>query len=259
MRLGPFDFRPSLWPTLATLLLVPILLFLGHWQLQRAVWKQGLIDTNAARIRQPAQPLTNLVGTQRPGPDIEYRHTTLRGVYDLDHQLLLDNRTYRGAAGYQVLTPMRLQDPGLEPPWVLVNRGWVPLGERRTDLPPVPGPTGSILIQTTVRLPEKGFTLGTAEEPGNTWPRVVEALDIHTLEKTLGHPLQPLELLLDPQAPGGFVRDWKPVYGITPAKHRAYAAQWYTLALVLLVIYVGVNTRRVANGPGRTDSEANHP
>jgi cytochrome oxidase assembly protein ShyY1 len=35
------------------------------------------------------------------------------------------------------------------------------------------------------------------------------------------------------------------VYGITPDRHRAYAAQWFTLALVLLLIYVGVNTHRV--------------
>jgi len=66
------------------------------------------------------------------------------------------------------------------------------------------------------------------------------------LAHTLVH--DPLVLLLDETDPGGFVREWKPVYGITPDKHRAYAAQWFTLALVLLLIYVGVNTRRHSEG-----------
>jgi cytochrome oxidase assembly protein ShyY1 len=41
------------------------------------------------------------------------------------------------------------------------------------------------------------------------------------------------------------------VYGITPDKHRAYALQWFTLALVLLLIYISVNTRRLPRQPGQ--------
>lgn len=256
MRLGPFDFRPSLWPTLATLLLVPILLFLGHWQLERAVWKQGLIDAHAERIRQPAESLQSLLSAPTRGPAIEYRQVAAQGAYDLDHQLLLDNQTYQGAAGYDVLTPMRLEGASSPPAWVLVNRGWVPLGERRSILPPVPGPTGDLKVRAMIRLTsEQGIRLGAADEPGKAWPRVVEQLNIRRIEQRLGHSLLPFVLLLDPKDPHGFVRDWKPVYGITPAKHRAYAAQWYTLALVLLAIYFGVNTRRVHSRPEDSGTE----
>jgi len=54
-----------------------------------------------------------------------------------------------------------------------------------------------------------------------------------------------LILLLDKEDQFGFIRDWKPVYGVTPDKHKAYAVQWFTLAVVLLMIYVGANSKRI--------------
>jgi surfeit locus 1 family protein len=76
---------------------------------------------------------------------------------------------------------------------------------------------------------------------------VVQQPEFGLLERLLGYPLQPVILLLDGADPHGFRRDWQPVYGVTPDKHRAYAAQWFTMALVLVLIYIGVNTRRIAN------------
>ena len=70
---------------------------------------------------------------------------------------------------------------------------------------------------------------------------------MNELEQRLGYPLQPLVLLLDKDDAFGFIRDWKAVYGVTPDKHRAYAVQWFTLALVLLLIYLGVNSKRRPN------------
>ena len=66
----------------------------------------------------------------------------------------------------------------------------------------------------------------------------------------------PLVLQLDADDPHGFVREWKPVYGIPPAKHRAYAMQWFTLAVVLAIIYIGGNTRRT--GRSGTGDEETH-
>jgi surfeit locus 1 family protein len=68
---------------------------------------------------------------------------------------------------------------------------------------------------------------------------------MNELEERLGYPLEPLILLLDKDDEFGFIRDWKPVYGVTPDKHRAYAVQWFTLATVLLMIYIGVNLKRL--------------
>jgi surfeit locus 1 family protein len=238
MRLGSFQFTPGLWPSLATLAILPVLLLLGSWQLERASWKQALVDAHAGRAQQPAVSLTTL-GTDFS--DTQYRTVLVSGRYDLDHQLLLDNRIHQGYAGYEVLTPLRM-DNGSR---ILVNRGWVLASPDRSVLPDIPAPDGRVRISATVKLPpEKIFRLDEVEEADHGWPRVVQQIEMQQLEHYLGYEVLPVLLLLDKDDAHGFVRAWKPVYGVTPDKHRAYAMQWYTLALVLVLIYIGVNTKR---------------
>lgn len=247
MRFGAFDFRPTLWPTLVTLILLSILIGLGVWQLERATWKQGLVSAHEARISQPPVAVSSLLSS---GDELQYRQVIARGHYDLTHQLLLDNRIHRGRAGYHVLTPLRLDDGSGT---VLVNRGWVPLGASRAHLPVLDGPAGSVTLTAMVNLPPaRAFRLDTVEEAHSGWPQVIQQIETGPLEQRLGHELLPLILLLDAADPNGYVRDWRPVYGVTPEKHTAYAMQWFTLAAVLALIYIGVNTQR--QGASRTRS-----
>lgn len=242
MRLAGFDFRPGLWPTLVTVLLVPVLAGLGVWQLERAAWKQALVDEHAEQIRQPPQALADWLAS---GAGTQYRRVTASGRYDLDHQLLLDNRIHKGRAGYHVFTPLHLDHGGGT---VLVNRGWVPVGSSRAQLPALPGPEQPHTVRALVtRPPEKRLQLDSVEEPHAGWPRVVQQIEPGPLGQSLGHPLLPVVLLLDADAESGFAREWRPVYGTTPDKHRAYAMQWFTLAGLLALIYIGVNTRRLSN------------
>ena len=46
-----------------------------------------------------------------------------------------------------------------------------------------------------------------------------------------------LQLRLAADQPAGFRRDW-PVVNVSPAKHRGYALQWFTMAAVLLLLFV---------------------
>lgn len=242
MRLGAFDFKPTLWPTVVTLLLLPLMTGLGLWQLERANWKQVLVDTNEGRSRLSPIAL-------RPGAEIsdevQYRRVFARGYYDMEHQLLLDNKTYQGHAGYHVLTPLRLAESDAV---VLVNRGWVPLGKSRSELPELPGTDGEVLVDAVIKLPPmKLFRLADVDEANTGWPKVVQQVEMGELEQLLGVKLEPLTLLLDKDDEFGFIRDWKAVYGVTVDKHRAYAVQWFTLAAVLLIIYISVNSRRISN------------
>jgi surfeit locus 1 family protein len=243
MRFGAYEFSPALWPTIITLLLVPLFIGLGVWQLERASWKQGLVDTHADRARLSPVSLDSLHDLRDVEP---YRRVFVRGYYDMEHQLLLDNRTYQGYAGYHVLTPLRLADSGKT---VLVNRGWVPVGNSRAVLPDISGTTGEVLVDATIQVPPtKLFRLGAMDEENKGWPQVVQQIEMNELEQRLGYPLQQLILLLDKDDEFGFIRDWKPVYGVTPDKHRAYAVQWFTLAAVLLMIFIGVNSKRITTG-----------
>ncbi|MEE8427883.1 MAG: SURF1 family protein [Gammaproteobacteria bacterium] len=240
IRISIFEFQPRLLATLATGVGLVLFFVLGQWQLERATQKQELVDAYAQRTREaPVQIDTR----SRSWQAYRYRQATVRGRYDLERQLLLDNRTYRGQAGYHVLTPLRITGSEVA---LLVNRGWVPVGKSRAWLPVLPGPAGTVLARGIIDLPpEQVFRLGPDAEHDASWPDVIQALETEQVAKLLGYSSLPIVLLLDVDEEDGFVRDWKPVYGIGPDKHRAYAVQWFLFALILFGIYVGVHTRRV--------------
>jgi surfeit locus 1 family protein len=52
-------------------------------------------------------------------------------------------------------------------------------------------------------------------------------------------------VLLDPEVPNGYVREWSPP-GMPPSRHFSYAIQWWGFAAVLLVLYFGLNFRKVS-------------
>lgn len=245
MRIGDVVFRPGLWPTVATLLLLVLLISLGFWQLNRAEQKRELL---AAYGDRPVDAPVRLDEEFRFGPDWRFRRAQVEGRFDAAHQFLLDNRVHRGRVGYFVLTPLRLARSGHA---ILVNRGWVPQGATRGDLPalPVPDADAPVMIEGLIDFPpEQVFALGEGEDRDPGWPKVLQRVRLPLQAEQLGVPLLPAVLLLDPEHPAGFVRDWHPVV-FGPERHVGYAVQWFALALVLAVLYLWVSIGR-AGGAG---------
>src|SRR5687768_15480253 len=97
----------SLWiPAAILALLVPLFVRLGLWQLQRAEVKQALQHEYDQRSNEAPLRLGAQVGSIG---ELRYRRLVVRGVYDPDYQILIDNRVNRGAVGYYVLTPFQLE------------------------------------------------------------------------------------------------------------------------------------------------------
>lgn len=239
MNVGRYHFRPSWLPSLIAFLLLGLLISLGLWQLGRGAEKQRTVDEFALRTKDlPVRIDENWQSAQ----GLRFRSVIGEGRYDVGRQYLLDNRTYHGRAGYHVLTPLRL----FEGTGVLVNRGWVAWGARREQLPDVAAPQGEQVIQGMVAIPsQNAFLVGPAGYESGGWPRVVQRVELATMERQLGYSLLPYVVQLDAANPHGFVREWQPYVGIGPERHRAYAFQWFSLALMLMVIYLVVNTRRL--------------
>jgi surfeit locus 1 family protein len=63
------------------------------------------------------------------------------------------------------------------------------------------------------------------------------------LSAALGTPLAARIVLLDPQAPLGFVRDWQPP-GMAPLRHLSYAIQWWCFATLALIGWAIMSTRK---------------
>lgn len=241
-----FVFQPALIPSLVTLFLMALLLSLGFWQLDRAKQK----DLLQLRFKTHFNaPYANVSEVRLDDALSRYRKVIAQGRYDAEHQILLDNQIYQGKPGYHVFTPLRLIK---EAKAVLINRGWIPLGVSRQQLPAIGVNEVNRVLKGRVSQPANpGLRLdGPPSLADDPWPRVVQYLDYEQLAEQLGYPLEPAVILLDPAMEGGYVRDWRPTFGgVGPARHRGYAVQWFSLAVALLVIYGVVNTRRcVVNG-----------
>lgn len=235
-------FKPTLIPTLATLILLPVLIRLGFWQLDRAEEKQVLLDQFELSQKKPA---VDLASVEDPEALSQYQKVSMTGKFDVQHQFLLDNKVYRGKAGYQVITPLFLSGSNKV---ILLNRGWVSQGKNRQDLPLFSTPEKIVKVYGQVRLhPGSGFSLGGDMQESTGWPRVIQSENTTVLEKYLGYAVYPLVVLQDPASEAGFVRDWY-IRKIVPEKSTSYAVQWFALALALVIIYFVVNFRKVTTG-----------
>ena len=235
-------FRPTLWPTLATLVVFPVLLGLGWWQLERADFKQAL----EARVEAEGARAPVLLGAglrEQAVPPEAWNHRRVRALgHYLPRHFLLDNRTRRGVAGFHVLTPFAFDEA--QRLGVMVNRGWIPLGSDRSHLPAITTPAETLEVRGRSRVPGKAFLLGEAGYRGEIWPRVVQSVELDEMEEALGIDLLPFVVELNSADSHGFERAWQTYGGLSPERHRGYAFQWFALAATLLVIYVAVNFRR---------------
>lgn len=123
---------------------------------------------------------------------------------------------------------------------VLVNRGWVPLNKERHILPDIKIKSGAKVTLTgrINNFPVVGMKLAGAEIPSDSWPSVVQLVDINILSTKLGTPLLPFQIELEPALSDGFLRDWKTNSIISPEKHVAYAVQWFGLAATLTILFI---------------------
>lgn len=234
-----WSFRPGLMATLATVLLLPLLLGLGAWQLQRGEQKAALQAQWEAQAALP--PLHIGPGDQ---PDLHIapgRHLLVRGDWDTRRQILLDNQVVGGQAGYQVYTPLHLADGHA----VLVNRGWLPGGARRDVAPDVRLAARAALVAGSAAPPPSSGPLARQALDTTLGDGLlrVQQLDIDDLSQRLGLTLEPWTLRLDPAAPDGYVRHWQ-TSGLGSERHLAYAVQWFLFAVLLVGLYVGLNLRR---------------
>ena len=239
LRFGQFVFSPAIVPSVVFALLMPLLVSLGEWQLTRASEKQVLVDDK--RSRQEAEALVLNAAVVDPMLD-RFRPASATGHYVEGQQWLLDNRLYRGQAGYHVFSLFQLK-AGEQ---ILVNRGWVAVGESRAVLPRLPLPTGELNLLGHLDSPESVGVVLEGMPLSSIDSRVLlQSLDVAELADARGLRLLPLTLVVEEGQVSGLQYDWAPVETISPEKHVGYAVQWFALAVALLIIYLGVNTRRL--------------
>ncbi len=220
------------WPlTVLSGLLFPLLLSLGVWQLNRAEEKAALNAAIDARLSSQPRALTD--SAAEPEKLQIYMPVRLLGRYT-DEYHLLDNRTRGGRVGYEVLQVF----VSAEQRW-LVNRGWVEAPPERDRLPEIAWPLAAREIT--------GF-LYPVEETGED-PRVATGRRIQQLDSAfagnldLARPHWSIRLSADSDT--ALVTDWQ-LINSPPERHRAYAAQWFTMAAALVILWLLAATSAAA-------------
>ncbi|HEY0332807.1 MAG TPA: SURF1 family protein [Stenotrophomonas sp.] len=199
---------------------------LGRWQLERMHEKQALLlQADQARTRTVA-----LDEALRQSPALRW----VQGEVAFEPaSILLDNQMHEGRAGVRIY---QLAHSGAGAR-LLIDLGWLPLPPDR-QLPKLTRVSGQHSVAGMLAPPPSsglalGPALGSTGVP-DTW--LATRIDRTAIEKTLGlRDISSQVLRLDPALPLGYTRDLDVLPNtLPPARHLAYAVQWFGLALAVL-------------------------
>ena len=235
-----YCFKPKLWAIIVTIAFVIMFVELGKWQLSRADEKNEQYEKLENLAKEPVVTLPNTLIKLN---EFEYREIEVSGEYLSEYTIYIDNKTYKGHAGYHVLTPIRISNSSLG---VVVNRGWVATGMDRSILPEVPSLQGETHVTGIVVSPElRMLELSEKAASGLVW----DNFNLQRYRDVTGLELQPVMVLQKNNVEDGLIRDWdRPDSGA--ARNLGYAFQWFSLAVTAIIIFLVLNVKR-------TDKRAN--
>lgn len=240
-------FQPRWLIAHATVLAIAVVfVLLGMWQLRRLDERKMLNQRGESRISLPAQELETLLITGEPA-ELEFRRATVTGTFLPDLEVLIRSQVYLGSAGFDVVTPM-LMDDGTA---VLVNRGWVPLDFELLPTGELTPPVGPTTIEGWVHLTEEKPTFGPVDPTGGVL-EVFNRVDVGRIGEQLPVDVAPVYVVLIGERGSDL-----PVPVALPTfadqgPHLAYAIQWFGFAIVGLVGYFFLARRRLRSTSGES-------
>lgn len=220
-----------------TLLVFSGLVKLGFWQSDRALQKEQRIETIAQLSKTQALSLEKVLSETNEINDLPI---TMNGEFDNEILFLLDNQTNKGQLGYRVYQVFISGEHD-----VLVNLGWILGSISRQEMPNVQTITGKYQLSGHVRKIEKGIMLMEQVLVKKEWPLRVQQIEIDKFSTLISRQLLPFVVYLDKTESVGYEKNWQPIV-MPPEKHRAYAFQWFSLALawILLMIWASIKFSR---------------
>ena len=201
---------------------------LGEWQLGRGHERDALQQAIDAQQKLPAVAAPELI-TQAAA--LVHRTAIVRGTWDASHTVYLDNRQMRGAPGFYVVTPLKLEGSARA---VLVQRGWVPRNfESRETLPAVPTPAGIVEVRGRIAPPPSRLYEFTGTQQG----AIRQNLDIAAFRVETGLELLDVSLVqTEPASSEGLLRDW-PRAASGSERNYGYAFQWWAMSALIAILY----------------------
>lgn len=204
---------------------------LGIWQLHRLHQRRAHNALLTGRLAAAPLDLAGAAAVAGRAPDsLAYRRARASGVFDFAREMVDGEKSYRGAPGVYLLTPLRLADGSA----VLVNRGWAFAADAAT------------VDRATLVEPESTRVEGVLVVPSGR-----RAIRPDTL--SLPYAVLPLVLrrtVAPDTLPAGLMIPELPPLGEGP--HLSYAVQWFSFAAIALVGGAILTWRRGVTGGMRT-------
>lgn len=241
-----------MWPTILTLLTLPLLIGLGTWQWQRKAWKEDLIAKIEARTKAEPVSYTAALATFVQSGDVDYLRVRITGIFDHTQERHLYAPT-SASQGWHVYTLFRPE--GGFP--LFVNRGWVPDKFKDPAARAEGQVSGPVTITGLARLDQIKNTFTPANDTtGNRWyARDTWAMRWGAEGEPLPEKLAVMKLEAyapfsvdadaEPANPGGW-----PKGGTTEVRlfnsHLQYVVTWYGLALTLIGVFAVFARQRLA-------------
>lgn len=208
---------------------VVVLLFvaLGAWQISRGIGKASAQEAFASQTG---------FSSWSDGMDVSaFQKLRTTGQFDNERQILLENIIVNSRVGFYVLTPLHV---GEDAPLLLVNRGWFAGNGPEPDGAQISVPEARVTVHGRAgSVPRAGYRMGEPISTASGWPKLAVYPTLDELALTLGEPVQPFVLLMDPEDEFGFLRQWTPEE-MGPGRHYGYALQWFAMGFVLAGLLV---------------------
>ncbi|MFD3522080.1 SURF1 family protein [Streptomyces sp. NPDC058653] len=212
--------------TLLALLLVPVMIELGFWQLHRHEHRVAQNALIAGNLKAKPVPVTELTSPGHTVPRADYwRRVEATGTFDTADEVVVRRRTNSDeTVGFHVLTPLVLGDGRA----VLVNRGWIPFGADQRSFPDIPAaPRGEVTVTGRLKADETTGTSG-IKELSDLPDRQVMLINSEQQARSLGRTV--LGGYIEQTAPaaaGGSPRQIPEPDSGSIGPHMAYAVQWW--------------------------------
>lgn len=230
-----YRFNFTLPLTIAFLITFSILIKLGFWQLERADHKKYLNESYKLRQSEKIIDL-NAHKNIKDKESILWRKVSLNGSFYKEKNLIVDNQIFKHEAGFNILTPFKLDGTGMT---ILVNRGWHKNLINREQIPVINSVDDIGLINGyAVKIPVPGINLGGSNiEIINASLARFQRINLDEINSFYQANFLPYMVYLNPLIDDEYTSNFKlPVPD--SEKNYGYAFQWFAFALTLLIIFL---------------------
>ncbi|GAA4365402.1 SURF1 family protein [Paeniglutamicibacter cryotolerans] len=200
--------------------------FLGRWQMDRLAGVKE--EIRHVQVNYDAAPLTYAQAApllDHLPEDGKWTQVALTGKYAIDDTVIVRNRPRSGNPGYEVLVPFHVKDGGT----VIVNRGWLPIGNEHAGNPDVVPAPQSGTVQIVVRLKSGEPKVSRGAPAGQ-----LASIELPAMAQLLDYPIHlgAYGLMATESPAAATAPDQIEKPEADEGSHLSYAFQWFTFGLL---------------------------